>query len=192
MTLKIRVFDSILQKSRGNSAGRNASDFWRPFCDASGWKFNYERVHSLQDVEFFFSKKIKEEIIIFSGHGCDQDGFLLSNGDKIDGTQNFTKVAGNSGKIVIFSSCLIGGNKRLATSIKSSFAANTLFAYRHVIEDRFCFLNESILLTMLGHNLETERKKSFTRNDFDDFSKKTNFMKNINQKSVRTHPLVMF
>lgn len=191
MTLAIRVFDTILKNNKGNSAARNSSDFWKPFCDASDWKFNYERIHSLQDVEFFFSKKIKEDIIIFSGHGCDKNGFLLSNGDKIDGTVDFTKVAGNAGKIVIFSSCLIGGNESLATSIKLSFAAHTLFAYRHEIEDRFCFLNESILLTMMGHKRENG-KKSFTSGDFDDFVEKTRFMKNINQKSVKTHPLVMF
>ena len=191
MTLKIRVFDTILEKKRGDSATRNSSDFWRPFCSASCWEFNYERVHSLRDIELFFSKHIKEEIIIFSGHGTDTDGFHLSNGEKIDGTQDFKKVAKNAGKTLIFSSCLIGSNLNRAVAIKQAFAASTLFAYQHVMEDRFCFLNEAILLTMLGHNLEKNRKK-FSENDFIDFVVNTEFMKNMNQKGVKNHPLLMF
>jgi len=191
MTLSIRVFDTILHKQKGDSATRNSADFWRPFCAASCWKFNYERVHSLQDVGFFFSKHIKEDVIIFSGHGTDKGGFHLSNGEMIDGTQDFTQVAKNAGKIVIFSSCLIGGDPKLAAALKNAFAAKNLFAYQHAMEDRFCFLNEAILLTMLGHHLEKGGKK-FTDNHFLDFTIETDFMKNMNQKGVKNHPMVMF
>jgi hypothetical protein len=191
MKLKIRVFDTILEKTNGDTTGRNSADFWRPFCAASGWSFNYERVHSLEDINFFFGKPIKEEIIIFSGHGEKAGGFCLSNNEKIDGTQQINIHKRNEGKIIIFSSCSIGKNKTLADAIKSQFSAKNLFAYQHVVEDRFCFLNESILLTMMDHLFENGRK-SYTENDFFDFTFSTDFMKNINCARVRNHPMLMF
>lgn len=91
MSLSIRIFDTILSSDKaGDSASRNSADFWKAFCFSSGWSFNYERIHSLNDVEFFFCQtKIKEQVIIFSGHGDSQDGFRLSNDEVLDGNQNF-------------------------------------------------------------------------------------------------------
>lgn len=192
MITGIRVFDTILSKKRnGDSVTRNSADFWRPFCAASGWKFNFERIHSLADIEYFFSEEIPENIIIFSGHGHDEDGFYLSNNEKIDGTQNFFIHPKNHGKIIIFSSCLIGKSENLSNSIKTQFKAKALFAYQHIMHDRFCFLNESILLTMIDHKFEKGQLK-FTKNNFGDFVEQTHFMKNMNQKGVKKHPLLMF
>ncbi len=191
MALKIRVFDTILEKTKGDTTSRNSADFWRPFCAASGWSFNYERVHSLEDINFFFGKPIKEEIIIFSGHGEKVMGFCLSNNEKIDGTQQINIHKKNKEKIIIFSSCLIGMNEKLAMAIKSQFSAKNLFAYQHVVEDRFCFLNESIMLTMMEHLFESGRK-SYTEYDFINFTVATDFMKNINCAKVKNHPMLMF
>ncbi|MCX7112179.1 MAG: hypothetical protein NTX45_19040 [Proteobacteria bacterium] len=188
----IRVLDTILSSDKnGDSVTRNSADFWRPFCSASGWKFNFERLHSLADVKYFFSIPIKENVIIFSGHGDETDGFYLSNGDKIDGNNNFKINQKNHGKIIIFSSCLIGKREELANGIKRFFGAKHLFAYQHIMEDRFCFLNESILLTMIDRKFENGQQK-FTDNNFIDFTLETDFMKNMNKKGVKNHPLVMF
>lgn len=84
----IRVFDTVLDgKNTRDMVSRNSADFWRPFCKSAGWNFNYERIHSLDDLKYFFSKKIKEDIIIFSGHG-NENGFYFSNGDCLDGKSN--------------------------------------------------------------------------------------------------------
>lgn len=57
--------------------------------------------------------------------------------------------------------------------------------------DRFCFLNESILLTSIEHKFN-RGKGSFTGNDFIEFQIQTDFMKNMNEKHVKLHPMVMF
>lgn len=188
----IRVFDTILStKKNGDSVTRNSADFWRPFCAASGWKFNFERIHSLADIEYFFNLPIRENVIIFSGHGNHEDGFYLSNNEKIDGNHNFSINPKNRGKIIIFSSCLIGKNADLSARIKDFFGAKALFAYQHIMYDRFCFLNESILLTMIGRKLENGRL-TFTQKNFEDFVEQTHFMKNMNKRGVKKHPLLMF
>ncbi len=188
--IKIRVFDTILEHHGADRTTRNSADFWRPFCAASNWEFNYERVHSLADIEFFFGKPIKENVIIFSGHGTAKDGFHLSNGEKIDGNNILKIHKNNSGKIIIFSSCLIGKDSKLIEKIKYLFSANAIFAYQHIMEDRFFFLNESILLTMMDKKFT--KGKNFTNTNFDEFIKKTIFMKNMNAAYVQEHPLLMF
>lgn len=196
MITGVRVFDTILDgRNLKDTVGRNSSDFWRPFCKSAGWDFSAERVHSLADLEYFFSRKIKENVIIFSGHG-NADGFHLSNGDVFDGGfssqyENIKFSAKNHGKIVIFSSCYIGKNLDLSYHLKNYFSAEMLFSYRHLMHDRFCFLNESILLTMIEH--AHSKKSRFTQDvDFRKFLEKTEFMKNMNEANVKTHPLVMY
>ena len=186
----IRVFDTVLDgKNIKDTVSRNSADFWKPFCKSAGWKFSHERVHSLSDLEYFFSKMIKEEVIIFSGHG-NEDGFYLSNGECFNGQNLKAFPKKNHDKIIIFSSCLIGKNEDLSQELKSYFSANALFSYRHLMYDRFCFLNESILLTSIEHKL-TRGKQSFTWNDFLEFQAETDFMKNMNGKYVKLHPMVM-
>ncbi|SQH76200.1 conserved protein of unknown function [Shewanella benthica] len=186
----IRVFDTVLDgRNIKDTVSRNAADFWKPFCKSAGWKFSHERVHSLSDLEYFFSKKIKEDIIIFSGHG-NENGFYLSNGECFSG-EELTKFPNkNHGKIVIFSSCLIGKNKELTEKLKLYFNSQILISYRHLMYDRFCFLNESILLTSMDHFFK-KGKSSFTETDFENFQFETEFMKNMNEKYVKLHPMVM-
>ena len=77
-------------------------------------------------------------------------------------------------------------NDDVCFKIKKLLFAKRIFAYRHIMQDRFCFLNESILLTLI------EQKDSFNQKDFEDFQEKTKFMKNINQKHVKLHPMKMY
>lgn len=186
----IRVFDTVLDgKHLKDTVSRNSADFWKPFCKSAGWVFSHERVHSLNDLEYFFSKKIKEEIIIFSGHG-NEDGFYLSNGECFTGEEIKQFPKKNHGKVVIFSSCLIGKNERLTQNLKAYFNSQVLFSYRHLMFDRFCFLNESILLTKIEHIFE-RGKNSFTEKDFMNFQHETDFLKNMNGKNVKLHPMIM-
>jgi hypothetical protein len=189
-SLSVRVFDTILRERGADRTTRNSADFWRPFCAASNWEFNYERIHSLDDVNFFFSRPIREDIIIFSGHGSDSRGFHLSNGDIIDGTNQFTIHQKNFDKTIILSSCSIGADAQLSTNIKNSLRAQNLFAYQHEMEDRFCFLFESMLLTLIDHRFE--RHASFGKVQFDEFKASTDFLKNINKPYAREHPLLFF
>jgi len=186
----IKVFDTVLDgPNTQDTVSRNSADFWKPFCKSAGWKFSYERIHSLRDLEYFFTKKIKEDIIIFSGHG-NENGFYLSNGESFSGEELSKFPNKNHGKIIIFSSCLIGKNERLLEKLKLYFNSKILISYRHLMYDRFCFLNESILFTYMEHSFE-KGKSSFTHNDFINFQCDTDFMKNMNEKHVKLHPMVM-
>ena len=143
----VRVFESIVDgKNNKDTVTRNSADFWRAFCHSAGWDFSYERVHSLTDFEFFLSRKIKEDVIIFSGHGYagteSENGFHLSNSEVYSGQAEIKIPKKNHGKIVIFSSCLMGKNEQLAQQIKLALGADYLFVYKHLMRDRFCFLNE--------------------------------------------------
>ncbi|MGZ3745463.1 MAG: hypothetical protein ACXVBQ_16485 [Pseudobdellovibrionaceae bacterium] len=191
MSMNIKVFDTILTSDKsGDSVSRNSADFWKVFCFSSGWGFNYERIHSLEDIKYFFcDTKIKEDIVIFSGHGDDENGFHLSNGNVLTGDEDFEISKKNHDKIIIFSSCLIGKNKKLSENLRHFFYAQCLFAYRHKMEDRFCFLNESILVTLIDHINE---KRIFTSADFKSFQDETAFMKNINKVNVKKHPMEMY
>jgi hypothetical protein len=186
----VRIFDTVLDNKKvKDTVSRNSADFWKPFCKSAGWDFSHERVHSLGDLDYFFSKKIKENVLIFSGHG-NENGFHLSNGDCFNGNNLNNLHPKNHEKIIIFSSCLIGKNETLTQNFKDYFSAQALFSYRHVMYDRFCFLNESILLTFIEHKF-MKGKQSFTANDFVEFQAETSFLKNMNGKHVKLHPMIM-
>jgi len=185
----VRVFDTVLNENHKDTVSRNSADFWKPFCQSAGWDFNYERVHSLEDLEYFLSRKIKEDVIIFSGHG-ESDGFHLTNKSCFDGNNLKALPEKNHGKLIIFSSCLIGKNEELANKLKSYFQASALISYREIMEDRYCFLHESILLSFIEHKF-SRKKNSFTSNDFIEFQCHTEFMKNMNKDNVKLHPMVM-
>jgi len=188
MSFGVRVFDTVLNKRNlRDTVSRNASSYWKEFCLASCWSFSYERIHSISDLQFFLSKAIKEDVLIFSGHG-NVDGWHMTNGEVFTPSAieqcKINKL--NFGKTLIFSSCLLGNSEEICNSYKELFGARNIFAYRHEMEDRFCFLNESILLTLM------QDKKRFSKKSFESFQKKTGFMKNLNQAYVRMHPMVMY
>lgn len=153
----VRVFDTVLETRKGDSVSRNASDYWDSFCRASNWKFTSERIHSLQDLEHFFTKvDIAEPVVIFSGHGTGRKGFGMTNGDCYAG-QPFSRPIKpkNEGKIIILSACEIGWNRALCSQIKQNLAAQAVLAYQHVMFDNTCFLIESHFLTLIEDDSRT-------------------------------------
>ena len=188
MSFGVRVFDTVLDgRNIKDTFSRNAADFWRQYCKASGWSFSFERIHSLTDLSYFMNRTIKEDVILFSGHGHD-NGWHMTNKEVLneESIDQIVVNKNNTGKEIVFSSCLMGINGSLCNSIKTKFEAKRLFAYRHEMEDRFCYLNEAILLTLL------EKKKNFTEKDFEKFKASTVFMKNLNKKGVKMHPMEMY
>ncbi len=188
MSFGVRVFDTVLDNKKiKDTVSRNSANFWGAFTKSAGWGFSYERVHSLHDMEHFLGRVIKEDVIIFSGHGSNS-GWHLTNGDVFHpGSLPATCVSPkNHGKIVIFSSCLIGRSLQLCSQYKTFFSAKALFSYRHLMCDSYCFLNESILLSVID-----DARGRIVSAEFDEFQKNTLFMKNMNQKRVKLHPMVM-
>ena len=106
--ISIRVFDTVLNGRHRSSTDRNYAEVWKAFAQMSGWKCYHERMHSLSDAEFFLGRAIREEVIVFSGHGCSTDGFLLSNGDWMtpDSVRECAPQPKTKDKIVILSVCL--------------------------------------------------------------------------------------
>jgi hypothetical protein len=190
MCLSVRLFDTILSTRSGDSVSRNGADFWKSFCQSAIWEFHYERIHSLVDIELFFSRKIREDVIIFNGHGSKTDGFHLSNGDILNGNHTFFIPPKNHDKILIFSACSIGNNAKLSNRLKEFFKAKAVFSYRKVVYDHYCFLNESILLAYLDR--VHSHGRPFNEAAFADFQQHTNFMRFFNQNHARVHPMLMF
>lgn len=192
MGFGIRVFDTVLDGGNlKDTSSRHSAGFWREFCHASNWSFSYERIHSLKDLSFFLNRTIKENVIIFSGHGYN-DGWHMTNGDILnaDSLANIRIHANNLGKDIIFSSCLMARNDDMCKSLKNIFCAKRLFAYNEEVQDRICFLNESILLMLIAKKLSKQR--NFAAGDFLDFKENTNFMKTLNKRNARVHPMEMY
>lgn len=190
MSFGVRVFDTVLDGRKiKDTSSRNAADFWKAFCLVSGWSFSFERVHSLADFSYFMNRKIKESVIIFSGHG-NEDGWHMTNGEVL----NENNIGGihpdNVGKDIIFSSCLMATNIQLCKALKLQLSAKRLFAYQHIMQDRFCYINESILLSLVAKKIA--KNTNFTAADFNKFMDDTVFLKNLNRKYVRPHPMLMF
>ncbi|MDK2126751.1 hypothetical protein [Parachitinimonas caeni] len=183
----VRVFDTVLDtKRRRDTTTRNSADFWEVFCKAAGWSFGYERIHSLVDLTHFLGRGIHESFIIFSGHG-NEEGFFLTNGDKVDSDSIADMMSPrNENKSIIFSSCLMGKDDEHCEALRVALKAKHLFSYRHSMQDRFCFLFESILLTLI------EQNQNFGRKEFEEFQAKTSFMTRINKAYVRSHPMKMY
>lgn len=186
-TPKIRLFDTILNVRHKNTVARNSSDVWKAYTQLTGWGFNYERMHTIADADFFLTKAISEDVLIFSGHGDNEDGFCLSNEKplKPEDIAAFSKEVGTADKFIILSACRIGRNAALLNEYKEAFQAQRVFAYRHDVIDNYCFLLESILLEYLS------RQGGFTEKQFADYQSATAFLKNFNQAGVKTHPMVM-
>jgi hypothetical protein len=189
----IKVFDTVLShRNLNDTTSRNASDYWKPFAQAADWSFSFERLHSLADFDFFINRKIKENVVIFSGHGHQNDGFGFSNGELLNlaSLEKLKFPEKNKGKTIIFSSCLIAKNIELCRELKDFFSANSLFAYRHTIKDQYAFLFESLLLSEM--EMVYLKTQKFTENNFIDYQVKTDHIKNYNQGFVKNHPMLMF
>lgn len=84
---------------------------------------------------------------------------------------------------------MIGKNQSLVQNMQKFFNAKMVFAYKYSVYDYYCFLNESILLSLVAKRIE--KNLNFTPRHFSAFLKNTNFMKNNNIEKIKNHPMVM-
>ncbi|MGO3890365.1 MAG: hypothetical protein ACTJHW_05255 [Paenalcaligenes sp.] len=185
--MNIRLFDTILNINKKNTTDRNYQEIWNAYTKLKGWKFFYERMHSLSDANFFLSKTISEDVIIFSGHGGRSPSFILSNGESLmpEDLEMIDIKKTTENKFIIFAACGIGKDLKLLKKYKDALKAKRIFSYKHEISDEYCFLFESILMEFISRNLE------FNEKHFDEYREATFFLKNINARNVKTHPMVM-
>lgn len=181
----IMVFDTRLD--RGFRSKRQAAHFFEEYALHAGWSFASERIHNIESLQYFMQKrKLPEEIIIFSGHGNETTGFSFCDGPMLnDDTSDIEPRKDNWGKILIFSSCLLGSNESLCMGLLKKFKAKALITYRTTMFDQYCFLAEIFLLQMLAHNAPPEKAVENVKDALKP-------MKNFIQKGIRSFPMVCF
>jgi len=183
----IFVFDTALDDT--DTTFRQSAVFWKEFCDASGWSFQYERVHSISDLKYFLEERlIDQSVLLFNGHGSKDLGWKLSNGELLnDQIIDFKPNNFNRNKLVIFSACEIGNNARLMQGLKNLFCAEALFAYNCSVYENVCFLIESLLLTYINDDYKAGKLVEH----YAAVCAGTDRLKTINRDNARIHPLVI-
>jgi hypothetical protein len=150
--LQMGVFVLDTQLDKQWTSRRRGAVFWEEYCSHAGWRFAYERVHSLDDLRYILGNRvIQEHVLIFNGHGHRADGWQLSNGEKLDGNTSLKIHPKNRHKLIIFSSCEIGANARVCQALRQLFMAKAVIGYSSSVDDDFCFLVEPALLQLVAN-----------------------------------------
>jgi hypothetical protein len=178
------VLDSQLDRSLYSD--RQAADFWYRYCQSAGWAYGCERVHSLADLRFFLGRRrIREEVILFSGHGHRRRGLLLSNGERLAADTPLTLHPSNVQKVFILSSCEIGANRRLCQALVHKLRARALIVYTRPIRDDICFIVEPYLLQLIAARVPVQRATAAMR-------QLAGALKTLNRRRAKKFPLEVF
>jgi hypothetical protein len=166
---------------------RESARFWEEYCRHAEWKFGFERVHSLGDLEyFFFKRQIPYPVVILSGHGDGDTGWEMTNGDMLNIEADFRVAEKNKGKVLLLSACGIGKNARLCRHLKEVFGARAIIAYTNDVNDDICFLVEPALMQLLFETSHNPSKcVEIVREAFEPW-------KNINVARAKKFPLVCY
>jgi len=116
----------------------------------------YERVHTVEDLRSFLRREgmnVATRFIQIIGHGTHKPGtskatFKLTFG-KMDLIEQADVFKGLDGKIILFSCCEVGGNRRAMELIKKKSGAAAIIAYRRWIYDCHSNLCEVMLFDRL-------------------------------------------
>jgi len=147
------VLDTYLDRSLYSE--RQAADFWQSYCQAAEWSYGYERVHSLADLQYFLGRRrIREEVIVLSGHGHRDRGFKLTNGERIDVNTQLLVHPSNRHKVYLLSACQLGANSELCLTLLQKLSARAVVAYSRDIRDDHCFIAEPYLLQLMASQVE--------------------------------------
>lgn len=158
------VFDTRLDSN--HRSRRHSATYWKEFCNSGSWRVATERVHSLKDLCYFLRRPINEPVLLFNGHGREDRGWKLTNGECFaphaieggccprGGRHTFCEPLlelhpRNRGKIILFSSCDIGKRRQLCEQIRRCLAAKAVIAYAAETTDQLSFVVESCLLYLL-------------------------------------------
>jgi len=177
------VFDTCLDTSLYSD--RQAADFWYRYCTSAGWAHGAERVHSIADLKYFLRRKIKENVLLFSGHGSQRKGFRLTNGEILDKKVDLSISRANSQKVIIFSACLMGANRALCEHLGNELKARAVIAYSKMIPDDLCFIAEPLLLQFLSTRIKPEEAVEKTNDALKELTP-------LVQKRSRAFPLRCF
>ena len=85
----------------------------------------------------------------------------------------------------------MGKNDNLMWDIFDLFKPLAVIAYTDTIHDKYCFLYESILLSIIEFRYQKSSKSDIEK-IFEDFQDETMFMKNMNKKYSKSHPMQIY
>ena len=182
--LGVFVLDTHLDRSLYSD--RQAADFWYRYCQAAGWSYGCERIHSLADLRYFLGRRsIREDVILLSGHGHRRDGFRLTNGERLRASTSLSLHPSNGDKLLLVSSCQIGADARLCRELLSKLRARALIGYTDAIRDDMCFIAEPYLLQLLAAGEDVARAVELVRD-------RMAALKTINRPGARRFPLAVY
>lgn len=171
------VFDTRFDSN--HRSRRHSATYWKEFCNSGNWRVATERVHSLKDLCYFLRRPISEPVLMFNGHGREDKGWKLTNGDcfaphEMEGGicprggrhTNCEPMLDlhprNRGKIIVFSSCDIGKRRQLCEQIRRCLSAKAVIAYAAETTDQLSFVVESCLMYLLEQNHDPEEAVRLT------------------------------
>lgn len=135
----------------------------------------YERVHTIGTVRRFLSregKNIATRYVHIMGHGFHSGGqagtYLKLTFERLHLVEQADIFRGLDGKIIIFSCCGLGANRRALEAVKEASGAAGVIAYRVEVEDWYTNLSEALLYDrLLNTNLSPQKAVELVNNLLD-------------------------
>ena len=136
---------------------RQDREFFRQFFKPYGIRCLYETVHTKKDLAYFLrlARKASSNIrwIHYLGHGDREEGTtrcdLVLTHDRVVLPDQVDIFGDLFGKILIFSCCDVGSNRRVLHEILKATDAQAVFAYRGEVYDEQTRLAEAMLYNLM-------------------------------------------
>ena len=119
----------------------------------------YEKMHTKDGLRAFLEregKKPEYRVIHLMSHGKQSKrghkAILELTHDKVDIEDSYEIFEGLEGKILIFSACVIGSNKKVMTKLKEISGAAAIVVYTHEVNDYYTNLAEHLFYHQLFEN----------------------------------------
>jgi hypothetical protein len=125
----------------------------------------YERVHTVEAMRKFLrqeGRNVATRFIHIQGHGTDNTrkgkATLHLTFERLSLLKHPEVFAGLAGKILIFSCCEVGGNRRAMEAVKDASGAAAVIGYRVEVDDVYTNLSEVLLYDRLISTNTSPRK----------------------------------
>ena len=144
------ILETRLDRSLRSS--REYAPMMQRWLDAYGIEALHEKVHTVEDLRHFLHREGKNAVTRFVhiiGHGTDEPGSrtakLHLTFEKLDLAKQADVFVGLVGKILIFSCCEVGADRRALETVQEASGAAAVIAYRVTVDDWYTNLAEALL-----------------------------------------------
>lgn len=163
--LKMSPDRALILETRLDRSLRS-SRIYGPMMQQWLWAFGiealYERVHTIEDIRRFLKQEgrnVATRYVHVMGHGTDQRGAgratLHLTFEPLPLGDNAEIFEGLDGKVLLFSCCEIGANRRVLERIKRASGASAVIAYRVAVNDWYTNIAEALLYERLVNSSMT-------------------------------------